>query len=283
MTNPTKEITEHLNLLRDFPVGDLGKANVEDLWKQLLSYRSNAPNELTEAKARRAQAEATREQAVLDAVRNTQAVCERIRASAERDLQDAKAVKEEMLRLKQRAEEELRQAQAMREQSEQEVQRILGEAKGAGQDIVSQARLAAQKEATEYRQAVLIEIKHVLTRAESMSSAIAEELETQRILSSVARISANTDQLLAQAIAPHLDGVHSEVSSLSQPVRPQEQVSPAQPAGPVNRSYALGSSLQEALQSLMGSIETAERSEFQRGSLGDGQASEATLDKGLQP
>ncbi len=272
MTSPSKEIAEHLDLLRNFPVGDPGKANAEDLWKQLLSYRSGATNDLAEAKARRAQAEATREQAVLDAVRNTQAVCERIRASAEKDLHEAKAFKEEMLRLKKDAEAELAQGRAAKEQGEQDVQRILGEAKGQAQDIISQARLDAQKEATEYRQAVLMEIKHLLARAESMSAAIAEELETQRILTSVARINSNTDQLLAQAIGPQRDALLTGLQAV-EPAKPaQSALANANVSNPV-RSYTIGASLQEALQGLIGSIEETERAEFSRGSLGERAAS----------
>lgn len=264
MTNPSKEIAEHLELLRDFPVGDLGRANTEDLWKQLLSYRSSASNELTEAKARRAQAEVAREQAVLDAVRNTQAVCERIRASAEKDLHEAKAVKDEMLRLRKEAEADLAQARAAKEQNDQDLQRILGEAKGQAQDIISKARMDAQKEATEYRQAVLIEIKHLLGRAEGMSSAIAEELETQRILTSVARINTNTEQLLTQAIGSQKDALISDLRPV-EIARPAALASANPTASSPIRGYAIGASLQEALQGLIGSLADAERVEFTRG------------------
>ena len=278
MTNPAKEISDHLGMLRDFPLNELGKDNVEDLWRQLLSYRSSAPNDLAEAKAHRTQAEAAREKAVLDAVRNTQLVCERNRANAEKDLQEAKAIKEGMLRAKQEAESELQRARSHREQAEQEAQRIVSEAKGAAQDIISQARMASQREADEFRQAVLIEIKHLLGRAENMSAAIAEELETQRILSSMARISSNTEVLVAEASNSSLDALRIELGAApktagSQPDAPQSANGPVQKSG-------LENGLQEALQKLIGSIESSERAEFQRGSLRDLSPSNHSQDKG---
>lgn len=272
MANPSKEVAEHLGMLRDFPLNEMGKSNVEDLWKQLLSYRSEAGTDLAEAKARRAQAEAAREQAVADAVRNTQAVCQRIRASAERDLQEAKALREEMLRAKQQAEAEIRQAEATKAQAEQEAQRTIGEARGAAQDIVSQARMAAQKEANEFRQAVLIEIKHLLTRAENMSAALSEELETQRILSSIARIGSNAEMLLAEAAGSD-HTLHKETGQATVTSEAVVQAAPAQAQGGASPKAAVfNPSLQEALQSLIGSIETSERAAFQNGSLRDAPA-----------
>ena len=62
MADSAKEIKDQLDLLRSLPLVESEDGKVDALWRQLMIYKSFAGNDLSEARARRAQAEATREE-----------------------------------------------------------------------------------------------------------------------------------------------------------------------------------------------------------------------------
>ena len=69
--------------------------------------------------------------------------------------------------------------------------------------------MAAQHESTELRGQALKDIKNILTRVEGMRAAVTEEMESQRILTNVAKLRAGSNGILAEST-----GGLSEVTSL---------------------------------------------------------------------
>jgi vacuolar-type H+-ATPase subunit H len=213
MPGEVKETTDKLDLLRSFPLDDSTEERVETLWRQLMVYKSFADGDLSEARARRAQAEVEREQAELGAVRMTQALCDRLRSEAERELEEARKVKLEALRARQDEGTELASARHAIAKAEEERERILAEAQKKSQEVLEQARAAALQETTALRRQAIKEIKTILTRVENMRAAVNEELETQRIQTNVAKLKATSRWLLAEAAHQEVEDPEGEATA----------------------------------------------------------------------
>ena len=201
MPSKSDKTKEQLELLHSLPLDDATEEKVEALWRQLMIYKSFASNDLSESKARRAEAEASREQAEIDTVRTTKAICDRMRAEAEQELQEARSASAEATDAMQKAKDELGRASEVRAELDRDRQQMVNEAETKAQEIVDQARSTAQQEATELRRQALKEIRTVLSRVEDMRSVFGEELETQRILTNVAKLKSSSRWLWAEGEA----------------------------------------------------------------------------------
>ena len=202
MPDKVDKTKDQLDLLHSLPLDDSTEEKVEALWRQLMIYKSFASNDLSESKARRAEAEASREQAELETVRTTKGVCDRMRAEAERELEEARRASAEATEALQKAKYELSRASEVRADLDRERQKTVNDAETKAQEIIEQAQANAQQQATELRRQALKEIKTVLSRVEDMRSAFGEELETQRILTNVAKLKASSRWLWAEAEEP---------------------------------------------------------------------------------
>ena len=179
---------EQLDVLGPFPPDETTEEKVDALWRQVMVYKSFADSDLSEAKARRAEAEAAREQAELEGVSATRALCDRLRAEAQRDSDEAARVKAEAMESRREADAELVGARKTKARAESEAERVVASAKEKAQEILDDARESASSETTDLRRQALNEIRAVFTRVENMGAAAKEELETQRILTNVARL-----------------------------------------------------------------------------------------------
>ncbi len=200
MPERAEDIKEKLEQFLSFPLDESLEEKVESLWREHMGRGSHMDADLSEAKARRAQAEATREQAELEAVRTTQALCDRMRAKAEQELKDATGLRAEAQNAHRGAEADLKAATETKEQAEREREHIISDAEKRAQDLIEQARTDAQQETTELRRQAFKEIKTILTRVETMHAAVSEELETQRILTNVAKLKTSPRRMLAESM-----------------------------------------------------------------------------------
>ena len=198
MSDRNREPKNQIDLLRSLPLDSSTEERVEALWRQLLLYKTAGATDLSDAKGRRAQAEASRAQA------------------------EAKQLKSEVLIARREIEAERSQANEVKAQAEQQRQRILSAAENEAREIIDKVRLAAQQEATELRRQALKEISTVVTRMEDMSAAVNEELETQRILTNVAEVKATSRWLLTdeteaengiQEPPPGIDAVEPDIGT----------------------------------------------------------------------
>ena len=188
MPDSTGQSKDQLDILRSLPLEESTEEKVETLWRQLMVYKSFADGDLSEAKARRAHAEGEREQAEKEALRATQDLCERMRVEAERKLEEAEHIKAQAINIRQEAETELGRLGAEKAKADNGAKRIVAEAQERAQEILDQARMAAQQETTDHRRQALKEIRNILTRVEDVRAAVTEELETQRILTNVSKM-----------------------------------------------------------------------------------------------
>ena len=198
MPDETKKPDEDIELLPSLSMEESSDEKVEALWRQLMVYKSFAENDLAEARARRARAEAAREEAELEAIRTTEAVCERMRAKTEKEHQEVRNLKAGATKAREDAEAEFRSAREAKAQADRDRDQIVAQAQKESQEVLDQACAEARQETTELRRQPFKEIKTILTRVENMNSAVNEELETQRILTNVAKLKVSPKWMLAE-------------------------------------------------------------------------------------
>ena len=221
-----------LEIVDSLPVDDSTEQEVESLWRQLMVYKSFSGSELAEAKAKRVVAQATRQQAEIDAVRSTKDVTDRMRHKAEEQLTESNDLREQAARDRVQAQAELSRSIESREQAEAQAsttveeaearaslilseaskqaetrladaraqgQTIVDQAEENGRQVVDSARARAHQDTTELKRQALQEIRSVMTHIQEMGAAASEELETQRILTNIAQIRASTKRVLEEA------------------------------------------------------------------------------------
>ena len=222
MPEDNKGPQEQVELLRAFSADDSMEDKVDSLWRQLMVYKSFADSDLSEAKIRRAEAEAAREQAEMEAVRTTKLTCERMRSDAERDLRAAEEKVAAATKAREEAESKLKKAKELRSKLEEERDQIVADAQKQAQEILEEARTTAQRETKDLRRQAFKEVKTILTRVENMRAAINEELETQRILTNVSKLKANSRRVLAEGGHEYGDGALASEGEADPPEAEQE-------------------------------------------------------------
>ena len=190
---------ENLDLIISLPT-DLTEDRVDALWRQVMVYKALAGPDLSEAKARRAQAEDAREKAEQDTADAARRLWERLKQEADKKLNEAEELKGEAASILRQAEEERSRARDATRQAEASRQTVLAEAKREAQELLDRARLAAQQESTDLRRQALKEIRAIMGRIETMRSATDEELETQRIFSNVTKLKAMAASRLTEPL-----------------------------------------------------------------------------------
>ncbi len=197
MSDEAREVKDQLDLLRSYPIDDsVEHEKVDAVWRQLMVYKSFSDGDLSDAKSRRAQAEAAREQAQMEAIRTTQLLCAKMKSESAMELQEANKYRAEAERYREEANAEFAKAKAFMDDSKKEVKEHIADSQRKGQEIIDGANEIAQRETTELRRNALKEIKAVLTRVETMKSTADEELETQRVLTNISKIKATSRWLL---------------------------------------------------------------------------------------
>ena len=188
---------QNANLLHSLPV-DNPDDRVDALWRQIMLYKAFTDTTLTDAKARRAEAEAAREKAEQEAAEATRRLCEGMMSEADSKLKETVRIEAEAARVLRQGVEERARATAAMKESEDARERIVAEAKQKAQEIIDRARMAAQLEGTELRRQALGEIKSMMGRIEAVRAATDEELETQRVYSHVAKIKSTSTSLVVE-------------------------------------------------------------------------------------
>ncbi len=210
MTDYLDQFTNELNLLRTLP-GDGGSDQVEELWNQIMLNRALDDPQISQAKARRSEAEQAREQVSLDTASAAKLLCDGMKSEATKKLEEAETARAQVERERQQVETELGRAKETRAEAERARERMLAEAEEKAQKIVDKARTATQEEVSELKRRALEEIKGIMARVDSIRVAAEEELETQRILTNIAKLKATSTSALAEIAGqnddwPALDG-----------------------------------------------------------------------------
>ena len=198
MANESSFGNDQVDILRTYHLDDVSEENVDALWRQLLVYKTFSDNDVSEARARRVEAEASREQAQVEAIRSTQLVCARMKSEAELELQEASKVKEQAHIALEDAHVEIEKSKEAKVRAEKERQKIIAEAQKKAQEIVDASEEIAQRETTKLRRQALAEVKAIMGRVQDMRNAADEELETQKILSNIAKLKATSRWVMTE-------------------------------------------------------------------------------------
>ena len=158
----------HGDILRSYHLDDVSEENVDALWRQLLVYKTFADNDVSGARARRVEAEATREQAQVEAIRSTQLMCARMKSEAELELQEASKVREKAHIALEDAHAEIEKSKEAKAQAEKERQKIIAEAQKKAQEIIDASQEIAQRETTQLRLHALTKVKAIMSRVPDM-------------------------------------------------------------------------------------------------------------------
>ena len=154
MSNHAYEGNETLEIMQSLPV-DESVEKIDALWRQIMVYKAFAEGDLSEAKAKRAQAEALREKTEQDSAEATLRMCAGIKKEAEDKIREAESLRSEAARVLGQAETERQNARTATQEAEAKRERIVAEAKRKAQDILDKSRMAAQQEGTELRRQAL--------------------------------------------------------------------------------------------------------------------------------
>ena len=138
------ENKDRLEIVGSLPIDDSTEQEVESLWRQLMVYKSFSGSELAEAKAKRVVAQATRQQAEIDAVRSTKDVTDRMRHKAEEQLTESNDLKEQAARDRAQAEAELARSIEARERAEAQARSAVEEAEARASVILTEAGKQAE-------------------------------------------------------------------------------------------------------------------------------------------
>ena len=97
MTDYLDQFTNELNLLRTLP-GDGGSDQVEELWNQIMLNRALDDPQISQAKARRSEAEQAREQVSLDTASAAKLLCDGMKSEATKKLEEAETARAQVER-----------------------------------------------------------------------------------------------------------------------------------------------------------------------------------------
>ncbi|MCH8061403.1 MAG: hypothetical protein IH861_02755, partial [Chloroflexi bacterium] len=129
MSEEAREVKDQLELLRSYPMDDsVEQEKVDAVWRQLMVYKSFSEGDLSDAKSRRAQAEAAREQAQMEAIRTTQLLCAKMKSESAMELQEARKFRAEAESYREEAQAEFAKAKGFLEESKKEVKDHIADA-----------------------------------------------------------------------------------------------------------------------------------------------------------
>lgn len=196
-----------------------------------LLISAGARDELTQAKAVRAEAEKRREEAEAEAARVLDELFAEANLRAQKLMERAKAVKMEAEADRAKARQEIEDATAARLEAETRCQQIEAEARENAEKIVQEALQQADIKAAELKRRAEEEVRKLLVDAATTHATAQEELETQRILADAARIEARTAHLQVWAnsrSAPQPHTIDHDPSGIHEPeeAEPVEDMEP---------------------------------------------------------
>ena len=197
MTHSDDNEKESRELVRSLLL-DPSDEQTEKLLRQMLVLEGFSRDQLAAAKVSRAEAERAREQAEAEIVQTTRELCDHLRTEAQRELDRARELKAEAERTQLAVQRELERAKELRTGAESYREKIVAEAQKQAQEILDHARALAEEERADLKRQALEEIKKILTDIDTIRAAAQEQIEAQRILTSVAQMRAASSALAAQ-------------------------------------------------------------------------------------
>jgi F0F1-type ATP synthase membrane subunit b/b' len=166
-------------------------------WEQAVDPENSVDSELSAVRANRTKAEAARQQIADEILKATKDVCQRLIEDGERAPERARYLESEAEGMNEEAQSLLARAEATKAESEVYRDNVVAEARQEAQKLFESVRSDAERESRDLRQRAYQESQKVVSQAEAMRSAAAEELEAQKIYTEAARLKAESHEVLA--------------------------------------------------------------------------------------
>jgi hypothetical protein len=212
-----------------------------------LLISAGARDELTQAKAVRAEAEKRREEAEAEAARVLDELFSEANLRAQKLMERASAVIMEAKAERAKARQEIEDATAARIEAESRCQQIEAEARENAEKIIQEAFHQADIKAAELKRRAEEEVRKLLVDAATVHATAQEELETQRVLADAARIQARTAHLQVWAnsrSAPQPHSIDHDLSDIHGPAHAEPgdagSVEDMEPLSPYDPAYENG-------------------------------------------
>lgn len=188
MNEELQKIQEQLEALTALAQRSSTGEDPEDVWSDISAFEQSSKQELEQARSRRAEAESAREKADVEALEVIQAQFEHARKQAEEERTQAESERKSATKARTDAETALAEAESIRNDAEEQRSQIISQAKADAQSIRDEARRKSDEELNRVRGQVRKEVQAARRCVEYIRTAIAEELEAQKILGTVSKL-----------------------------------------------------------------------------------------------
>jgi len=170
----------------------------KERWEEMVAYSSTVENQLSKAKASRAQAETERQRIASETLKATKDACRAVVADSKRTITKLKSQATESEANYAESRRQLDQALSIRNEADTYRESALASAEKQAQEILRTATHAAEVDCARLKKQASLEAYQLLAQAEAMRTAAQEELEAQKIYTEAAMLKADAHEALGQ-------------------------------------------------------------------------------------
>ena len=175
----------------------------------MVAYSSTIENQLSKAKASRAQAETERQRITSETLKATKEACRAVVADSKRAITKLKAQVAEADENFAEPRRQLEQALSIRNEADVYKENAVASAEKQAKELLQAATHAAEVECARLKKQASLEAHQLLAQAEAMRGAAQEELEAQKIYAEAAMLKADAHDALGELQARLEDSADS--------------------------------------------------------------------------
>ena len=184
-------------LIKDFSWDALPEV-AKERWEEMVAYSSTVENQLSKAKASRAQAETERQRIASEPLKATKEACRAVVADSKRAITKLKAQVAEADENYAESRRQLEQALSIRNEADAYKENTIASGEKQAQELLRAATHAAEVECARLKKQASLEAYQLLAQAEAMRGAAQEELEAQKIYAEAAMLKADAHEALSE-------------------------------------------------------------------------------------
>jgi hypothetical protein len=184
-------------LIKDFSWDALPEV-AKERWEEMVAYSSTVENQLSKAKASRAQAETERQHIASETLKATKEACRAVVADSKRAKTKLKAQVAEADENYAESRRQLEQALSIRNEADAYKENTIASGEKQAQELLRAATHAAEVECARLKKQASLEAYQLLAQAEAMRGAAQEELEAQKIYAEAAMLKADAHEALSE-------------------------------------------------------------------------------------
>ena len=184
-------------LIKDFSWDALPEV-AKERWEEMVAYSSTVENQLSKAKASRANAETERQRIASETLKATKEACRAVVADSKRAITKLKSQAAETEENFAESRRQVEQALAIRNEADAYKENALAATEKQAQELLRTATHAAEVDCARLKKQASLEAYQLLAQAEAMRSAAQEELEAQKIYAEAAMLKADAHEALGE-------------------------------------------------------------------------------------